>query len=91
MPEPQQPSIGRWVHYQDEVPGAGQYDRVVFPALVTAVPEYLSEGPNSGPDGYVKAVHLFVVSTSGIRFEHDVPYNDSPRPGAGHWFWPPRV
>lgn len=78
-----QPSVGRIVHYYSvhaEEPQA---------ALVVSVPELLSEQPNSGPDGYVRAVNLVVFDANGgFCPKREVPFVN----GYSHfWDWPPRV
>lgn len=85
----QQPSIGRVVHYQSYGTPKGEYLPEPRAAIITEVPELLSEGPNTGPDGYVKSVGLCVLNPTGQFFNRDVPYADEPTPG--HWNWPPRV
>lgn len=85
----QQPTIGRVVHYHSYGTPNGEYLPEPRAAIVTAVPEFLSEGPNSGPEGYVPAVHLCVLNPTGLFFNHDVKFSEEPKPG--HWSWPPRV
>lgn len=79
----QQPSVGRIVHY-NSLNRSG--DPVVFAALVTEVPELLSDGPNSGPDGYTKSVTLAVFPGMGLNFVSDVDYSETNE--AGSWSWP---
>ena len=86
---PQQPSIGRIVHYHSYGTPGGEYLSEPRAAVITAVPELLSEGPNSGPEGYVPAVHLAVPNPEGMFFNKNVRYSEDPEPGC--WTWPPRV
>lgn len=76
----QQPTVGRNVHFQ--------HDNVTMAAIVTEIPELLSEQPNEGPEGYVKAVHLVVFSAVGFVFVQQVPYSEKLQ--NGHWSWPSR-
>lgn len=86
---PQQPSIGRIVHYQARGSADGKFAPEPRAAIVTAVPELLSEQPNTGPEDYVKAADLCVVNPSGMFFDREVPYAETPTPG--HWSWPPKI
>lgn len=40
------------------------------------------------PDGYPR-LSLAVLNPTGLFFDTDVPYAETPTPG--HWSWPPRV
>lgn len=81
-----QPTVGRIVHYV----GFEAHDFCEpRAAIVTAVPDLLSEQPNSGPEGYVKAAHLTVFDVDGTRVRKGVPHATTPTPG--HWSWPPRA
>ena len=84
------PSVGRTVHYVARGSADGKYKPVCRAAIVTEVPDLLSEQPNTGPDGYVQAVHLMVCNPQGVFFDHDVPYDDDEKPG-GTWHWPERL
>lgn len=83
------PTIGRIVHYHSYGTPNGEYTPEPRAAIVTAVPDLLAEGPNSGPDGYVPAVSLCVVNPTGLFFHTEVKFSEEPRPG--HWSWPPRA
>lgn len=85
----QQPSIGRIVHYQARGSLDGKYLPEPRAAIVTAVPELLSEQPNTGPEGYVQAADLFVVTPNGSFHDQEIPYDENGGPGT--WRWPPRV
>jgi hypothetical protein len=77
-----QPTVARNVHYYD-------FDRYgelkAYAAIVTDVPELLSEGPNSGPDGYTKSVSLAIFQPLGTIYIINAPYSDEPE--ARHWSW----
>lgn len=92
------PSVGRIVHYVSQgspvqPDGSQRYPSVRRAAIITEVPELLSEGPNTGPDGYVPSVGLAVLNPTGIHFDRQVPYaepnGDELEPGT--WHWPARV
>jgi hypothetical protein len=83
------PSIGRIVHYHSYGTPGGEYLPEPRAAIITDVPELLPEQPNSGPEGYVPAVHLAVLNPTGLFFNQNVHYSEEPKPG--HWSWPPRV
>lgn len=83
------PSIGRTVHYHSYGTPGGEFLPEPRAAIITGVPELLPEQPNSGPEGYVPAVHLAVLNPTGMFFNLNVPYSEEPAPG--HWSWPPRV
>lgn len=82
---PPAPSIGRVVHYQSYGTPGGEYLPEPRAAIITEVG---SEQPaaNYKPAG---AVGLCVLNPTGLFFNRDVPYADTPTPG--HWNWPPRV
>lgn len=83
------PSVGRIVHYQSYGTPGGEYLPEPRAAVITAVPEYSSEGPNAGGEGYVPGVSLCVLNPTGLFFNEFVKYSETPKPG--HWSWPPRV
>lgn len=105
MPDqtPQQPSIGRVVHYHSK-----EDDGVISPALVlrtrdSASPDVLDAwriaddakfGVQCWGDEVVElvddyTVDLLVHSLGGDYREYGVPFAETPTPG--HWNWPPRV
>lgn len=101
---PQQPSVGRIVHYVSYGTPGGEYGKECRAAVITEVPELLSEGPNTGPQGYVPAVHLAVLNPTGFFFSracehHEAEGDDkggTPGGGAlnhpgGTWHWPERT
>ncbi|MFE0036846.1 hypothetical protein [Streptomyces sp. NPDC059015] len=93
------PAVGRIVHYVSHgspvLPdGSQRYEPTRRAAIIAAVPELLSEGPNSGPEGYVPAVSLAVLNPTGMFFDQEVPYADPAGPAGlvgGTWHWPERV
>lgn len=84
-----QPSVGRIVHYHSYGTPNGEYLPEARAAIITEVPDLVSEGPNSGPDGYVQAARLCVLNPDGMFFTKPIPFSHSPKPG--HWSFPPRV
>jgi hypothetical protein len=89
MNTPTPPSVGRVVHYVSYGTPGGEYRPVCRAAIVTEVPELLSEQPNSGPEGYVQAINIMVCNPKGVFFVTDVPYDAEQKPG-GTWHWPER-
>lgn len=84
MPQPQQPSIGRIVHYQSYGTPGGEYLPEPRAAIVTEVqPANVFDPPE------VPNVALCVLNPTGIFFSFAVPFSEDPKPG--HWSWPPRV
>jgi hypothetical protein len=92
-------SIGRIVHYVSygspvSADGYQKYPSVCRAAIVTDIPEMLSEGPNDGT-----SVGLAVLNPTGMFFDREVPYDEwdstTALPGAvpqgGSWHWPERV
>lgn len=84
------PSVGRIVHYQTYGTPGGEHLPEPVAAIVTEVPELLPEQPNSGPPGYVPAVHLCVLYPNGLSFKTNVHHADMGVPQPGRWNWPPR-
>jgi hypothetical protein len=78
------------VHYVSYGTPGGEYASQCRAAVVTEVPELLSEGPNVGPPGYVKAVSACVLNPQGAFFDHDLPY-DGVTKYPGTWHWPERT
>lgn len=75
------PSIGRIVHYVSfgtpvRPDGTQAYTQECRAAIVTAVPAMLSEGPNTGPEGYVPSVSLCVLNPTGLFFHEESHYDD---------------
>lgn len=94
---PQQPSVGRDVHYVSRGSADGVYKPVCRAAKITEIPEYLepfspvgSGGDVVEYDGPVEPVHLIVFNPGGVFFDHDVPHDESDLLG-GTWHWPERV
>jgi hypothetical protein len=78
----QTPSVGRIVHYQSYGTPGGEYLPEPRAAIITAVERVAVE-----PDAYVAS--LCVLNPTGMFFNVDVEYSESPAPG--HWNWPPRA
>lgn len=70
------PTVGRTVHYQSYGTPGGEYLPEPRAAIVTEV----GEGGSVG---------LAVLNPTGLFFNLNVPFADTPTPG--HWNWPPRV
>ncbi|MFD3594292.1 hypothetical protein ACFWU5_16325 [Nocardia sp. NPDC058640] len=73
----QTPSVGRIVHYQSYGTPGGEYLPEPRAAVITEL---------SGPDG---TVGLCVLNPTGMFFNENVKFAETPTPG--HWNWPPRV
>jgi hypothetical protein len=71
-----QPSVGRIVHYQSHGSPNGQHKSEPRAAVVTEV------YPDTG-------VGLCVLNPTGMYFDRNVPFAETPTPG--HWNWPPYV
>lgn len=72
------PSVGRIVHYVARGSADGRFPKVCRAAIVTEVPELLSEGPNDGT-----AAHLAVLNPTGMFFDRDVEFHDgAEKPGS---------
>lgn len=87
------PTVGRVVHYVSHgtpvrEDGTQAFTKQCRAAIVTAVPELLSEGPNTGPDGYVPTVSLYVFNPTGFFFHEECRYDDEHE--GGTWHWPER-
>jgi len=78
----QKPSIGRIVHYQSHGSPDGQHKSEPRAAVITAVVKDDGEG-----DGLL--VSLCVLNPTGMYFDPQVPFSETPKPGC--WRWPPRV
>lgn len=79
----QKPSVGRTVHYQSHGSPNGQHKSEARAAIVTAVHPVFSDERN------LHAVSLCVLNPTGMYFDQDVPFSETPKPGC--WNWPPRV
>jgi len=75
---PDQPSIGRIVHYQNYGTPNGEYLPAPRAAIITAI-----------ADEAEQIVALAVMNPTGVFFPVAVPHADEPTPG--HWNWPPRI
>lgn len=84
----QQPTVGRVVHYVSRGSADGRFPSVCRAAVVTEVPDLLSGGPNTGPEGYVRAASLCVLNPTGQFFDQGVPH--SAENEGGTWHWPER-
>jgi hypothetical protein len=93
------PSVGRIVHYVSYGTPGGEYKSECRAAIITEVPELLSEGPNGD-----NTVGLCVLNPAGQFFNREVPYHEGDighdHAGAeipqrsyqgGSWHWPERV
>lgn len=76
------------VHYRAYGSLDGRYPPTCRAAVVAEVPDLLTEQPNSGPEGYIKAVHITVLNPKGTFHDFDVRYDDSEQPDGGTWHWP---
>jgi hypothetical protein len=75
------PSIGRVVHYVShgtppQPDGSQAYASECRAAIITEVPELLSEQPNNG-----STVSLCVLNPTGQFFSREIPYQEAGRPG----------
>lgn len=75
----QKPSVGRIVHYHSYGTPGGEYKPQPRAAIISEVLEH-------GEDLKVSVV---VLNPTGLFFNQNVPYSETPKPG--HWNWPPRV
>lgn len=73
------PTIGHIVHYQSYGTPGGEYLPKPRAAIVTAVTA----------DGEFPAASLCILNPTGMFFNEDVPFSETPAPGC--WNWPPRV
>lgn len=74
---PQQPSIGRIVHYQRRGSADGVFAPEPAAAIITVVHRDIA------------TVGLAVLNPNGLYFNEDVPFAEVPTIGC--WNWPPRV
>jgi hypothetical protein len=82
----QQPTVGRIVHYQAYGTPAGEFPSKPRAAIVTEIVEL--EEDEAVPSG-MPLVGLCVMNPSGLFFNRDVPFSETPM--AGCWSWPPRT
>ena len=95
MPDTQQPSVGRMVHYVSYGTPGGEYASACRAAVVTEVSESVTNG-----------IGLCVMNPEGMFFNRDVHYHEGEllKPGeyraalcgdrdyaGGTWHWPARV
>lgn len=88
----QTPSVGRIVHYQSYGTPNGEYLPEPRAAIITEVKPGTAvvrqEGRNSAPEfSFESVVSLAVINPTGMLFNENVPFSETPRPG--HWNWPP--
>lgn len=77
----QKPTVGRSVHYQSYGTPGGEYLTEPRAATITAVALAEVEGASD-------QVSLCILNPTGLFFNQDVPFAETPTPG--HWNWPPR-
>lgn len=79
--EPQQPAVGRWVHYVSRGSADGVFPKVCRAAVITEV-----------ADVGLERVHLAVFNPEGIFFDHLAPHREPTADGeelaGGTWHWP---
>lgn len=75
------PTVGRTVHYQAHGSADGTYPSVARAAIVTE-----TRRENAFLDE--TTVGLCVLNPTGMFFNRDVPFSETPQPGC--WSWPPR-
>ena len=75
---PQNPSVGRVVHYCSYGTPGGEFQSLARAAIITAV--------LAADDG---TVSLCAINPTGLFFHERCPYSETYKPG--HWSWPPRV
>lgn len=80
----QKPSVGRIVHYQAYGTPGGEHQSAARAAVISEVNEVPGrEGPSRFDVGVV------VLNPTGLFFNRDVPFSETPKPGC--WSWPPRT
>jgi hypothetical protein len=72
------PTIGRIVHYHSYGTPGGEYKPLPRAAVVTEI-----------SDTDETKVGLCVFNPTGLFFNREVPFSETPKPG--HWNWPPRL
>lgn len=87
------PSVGRVVHYRSFGTPGGEYASECRAAVITAVPQYLTQEPMdgcpNGTDGEWIA-SLAVLGPSGTFFDQNIRQDEDERNG-GTWHWPERT
>lgn len=78
------PTVGRLVHYQAYGTPGGEYPSIERAAVVTGVE--FSDTDSSIEERNYK-VSLAVLNPTGMFFNQDVPYSETPKPG--YWNWMP--
>lgn len=81
-----QPTVGRIVHYQSYGTPGGEYLPEPRAAIITEVGR--CEDHEFRVSG-CPHVSVAVINPTGMFFNEDVPFAETPTPG--HWNWPPRV
>ncbi|MET7457711.1 hypothetical protein ABZT03_38850 [Streptomyces sp. NPDC005574] len=85
--------MGRVVHYRSFGTPGGEYASECRAAVVTEVPQYLTQEPMdgcpNGTDGEWIA-SLAVLGPSGTFFDRNVRQDEDSRDG-GTWHWPERT
>ena len=84
----QQPSIGRIVHYHSYGTPGGEFKPEPRAAVITAIGG-VGFKRKDGQYTPVPEVSLCVLNPTGMFFNQNVPYSETPKPGC--WSWPPRV
>lgn len=87
MTSPQQPSVGRVVHYVSHGSPVQSDGTQVFAskcraAMVTEITDC---------DAHTECVGLFVANPTGIFLDQHVPHNETTEQRGGTWHWPERV
>jgi hypothetical protein len=92
----QKPAVGRIVHYQSYGTPGGEYLPEPRAAIVTEIVGHQASDAYRGEDGIMGAdvfpnhvVSLAVLNPTGMFFNTDVHFAETPTPG--HWNWPPRA
>lgn len=87
------PSVGMTVHYVSYGTPGGEYTSQCRAAIVTAVPDILTDGLY----GKVPDAHLCVLNPEGFFFNKNVIYDEPQLDEHGHpglrggtWHWPER-
>ncbi|OKI19322.1 hypothetical protein [Streptomyces sp. CB03911] len=96
------PKVGDVVHYYSHgspvlYDGSQRYPSKPRAAMITDVPAYLVAEPYDGcPNGMrdhedrpMWLVSLAVLNPTGVHFDLNVPYAETPEPGC--WSWPVQI